>query len=93
MRKSSAEINEMDEPPQLFIPVWCKNKTGKSAQPWLMREIKDSVKSKEEAYKLARGSGKPDDWEKFKIQQRTKGLIKKGKIEHERKLAVNIKTD
>uniref|UniRef100_UPI00398EB4CB uncharacterized protein isoform X1 n=1 Tax=Pristiophorus japonicus TaxID=55135 RepID=UPI00398EB4CB len=87
-------IDHMDELQQLYIPVRSKNKTGKMAQPWLTNEIKDSVRSKEETYKLSRKSSKPEDWEKFRIQQRrTKGLIKRGKIEYERKLAGNIKTD
>lgn len=42
---------------------------------------------------MARGSRKLEDWEKFRIQQRrTRELIKRGKIKHERKLAGNIKT-
>ena len=64
------------------------------AKPWLTREIRDSIRFKEEAYKLARKSNRPEDWEQFKIQQsRTKGLIKQRKIEYESKLVVNIKTD
>ena len=81
----------MDELQQLYTPVLCKSKTGKLAQPWITREIRDSVKAKEEEYKLAQKSSKPEDWEKSKIQQkRTNGLIWKGKIEYESKLAENI---
>ena len=84
----------MDELQQLFIPVWQKNKSGKVVHPWITREIRDSIKTKDEAYKLARKSSLPEDWEKFRVQQRrTKGLIRKGKIDYERKLAGNIKTD
>ena len=84
----------MDEVQKLFIPVWQKNKSGKVVHPWITREIRDSIKTKDEAYKLARKSSLPEDWEKFRIQQRrTKGLIRKGKIDYERKLAGNIKTD
>ena len=78
----------------MFIPVWQKNKPGKVVHPWLTRKIRDSIKSKEETYKLAKKSGTPEDWEKFRYQQRrTKGLIRKGKKDYERKLAENIKTD
>ncbi|XP_059801424.1 uncharacterized protein LOC132378494 [Hypanus sabinus] len=84
----------MDELQHLFIPVCQKNKPGKVVHPWLTREIRDSIKTKEETYKLARKSGTPEDWEKFRDQQRrTKGLIRKGKKGYERKLAGNIKSD
>ncbi|XP_059824114.1 uncharacterized protein LOC132393193 [Hypanus sabinus] len=46
--------DRMDELQQLFIPVWQKNKPGKVVHPWLTREIRDSIKSKEETYKLAK---------------------------------------
>ena len=69
----------------MFIPVWHKSGKGVVAKPWFIWE---------EAYKLARKSNKPEDWEQFKIQQRrTKGLIKKVKIENESKSASIIKTD
>ncbi|XP_055502086.1 uncharacterized protein LOC129703542 [Leucoraja erinacea] len=84
----------MDELQKLFIPVWQKNKSGKVVLPWITREIRDSIKAKDDAYKLARKSSIPEDWEEFRDQQRrTKGLIRKGKIDYERKLAGNIKTD
>ncbi|XP_055492783.1 uncharacterized protein LOC129697999 [Leucoraja erinacea] len=84
----------MDELQKLFIPVWQKNKSGKVVHPWITREIRDSIKAKDDVYKLARKSSIPEDWEKFRDQQRrTKGLIRKGKIDYERKLAGNIKTD
>ena len=78
----------------MFIPVWHKNGKGIVAKPWLTREIRDSIRFKKETYILARKSNRPEDWEQFKIQhRRTKGLIKKGKIEYESKLVGNIKTD
>ena len=44
----------MDELQKLFIAVWQKNKSGKVVHPWVTREIRDSIKTKDEAYKLAR---------------------------------------
>ena len=67
---------------------------GQVVHPCITREIRDSIKTKDEAYKLARKSNLPEDWEEFRVQKRgTKGLIRKGKIDYERKLAGNIKTD
>ena len=64
------------------------------AKPWLTRAIGDSIRFKEETYKLAKESNRSEDWEQFKIQQRrTKGVIKKGKIEYESTVAGNIKSD
>ena len=83
----------IDEQQKLFIPVWQKNKSGKVVHPWITREIRDSIKAKDDAYKVAIKSSIPGDWEKFRDQQRTKGLIRKGKIDYKRKLAGNIKTD
>jgi len=77
-----ANIQEQKgDPQQLFIYVRCKNKIGKVTKLWLTREIRDSIRSKEEAYKLAKKNNRPENWEQFRIQQRrTKGLITKGKI-------------
>ena len=36
-----------------IIPVWHKSGKGIVAKPWLTREIRDSIRFKEEAYKLA----------------------------------------
>ena len=84
----------MGELQQLFIPVWHKSKMSKRANPWLTKEIRESIRSKEEAYKLAKKNNRSEDWEQFRIQQRrTEGLIKKGKIQYKSKLAGNIKTD
>ena len=84
----------MDELQKLFIPVWQKNKSGKVVHPWITREIRDSIKAKDDVYKVAGESSIPEDWEKFRDQQRrTNGLIRKGKKDYERKLAGNIKTD
>ncbi|XP_055521745.1 uncharacterized protein LOC129715880 [Leucoraja erinacea] len=46
----------MDELQKLFIPVWQKTKSGKVVHPWITREISDSIKAKDEVYKLARKS-------------------------------------
>ena len=84
----------MGELQQLFIPVWHKSRMGKRANPWLTKEIRESIQSKEEAYRLAKKNNRSEDWEQFRIQQRrTKGLIKKGKIQYESKLARNIKAE
>ena len=55
---------------QLFIPVWRKNKVGRVAKPWLTREIRDRIRSKEEEYKLVRKNTRPEDWVQFRIHQR-----------------------
>ncbi|XP_072349850.1 ORM1-like protein 2 isoform X1 [Scyliorhinus torazame] len=84
----------MGELQQLFIPVWQKSKGGKRANPWLTKEIRNSIRYKEEADRLAKKNHRSEDWEQFRMQQRrTKGLIKKGKVQYERQLAGNIKTD
>eukprot|EP00061_Rhincodon_typus_P006137 g26448.t1 len=60
------------------------------AQPWIKGKSGIVLKPKKEAYKLARKRSKPEDWEKFNIQQwRIKGLIWKGEIEYKSKLAEN----
>ena len=65
----------MDELQQLFIPVWQKNKSGKVEHPWITREIRHSIKIKDEAYKLARKSSLPEDCEKFRLPaEEDKGL-------------------
>ena len=84
----------MGELQQLFTPAWHKSKMDKRANPLLIKEIRASIRSKEETYRLAKKNNRSEDWEQFKTQQRrTKGLIKKGKIQYESKLAGNIKTD
>ena len=63
-------------------------------QPWISKEIKEGIKLKENAYKVAKISGKLEDWEIFKGQQKAmKKAIKKSKMDYESKLAQNIKTD
>lgn len=77
-----------------FIPMKKKRGKGKNSQPWLSKTIKDSIRLKARAYKVARDSGRVEDWEAFKGQQKiTKRLIKTGKIDYERNLANNIKTN
>jgi len=57
-------------------------------KPWLTREVKDSIKAKERAYREARNSGKPEDWEPFKSKQKaTKKIIRVEKVKYEAKLA------
>ena len=52
---------------KLFIRVWRKSGKGIVAKPWLTGEIRE-IRFKNEAYKLARKSNRPEDWEQFKIQ-------------------------
>ena len=65
-----------------------QKKERKVFQSWLTKQIKDCIRSKEEAYKV--GQKRPENWEYFRIlQSRTKKNIKKGKIEFDCKLALN----
>ncbi|XP_055500291.1 POU domain, class 2, transcription factor 1b isoform X4 [Leucoraja erinacea] len=58
------------------------------------REVTDSIKIKEKKYNIAKMSGKPEDWETFKEQQKiTKKAIRGEKMRYEGKLAKNIKED
>ena len=59
---------QIGELQKLFIPIWCKSGWGTEVKVWLSREIRDSIRFKEEAYKLVRKSNRPEDWEQFKIQ-------------------------
>ena len=57
-------------------------------QPWICKVIKEGIKLKENAYKVAKISGKLEDWEIFKGQQKaTKKAMKKSKMDYESKLA------
>ena len=72
-----------------MIKKECKKRDN---QPWITKEIKESIKLKTDAYRVAKTSGELEDGESFKKQQRmTKKAIKKGKIDYETKLALNIK--
>ena len=53
-----------------FIPRKRKHVKGRARQPWLSREVRDSIKAKERVYCEARNSGKSEDWEAFKSKQR-----------------------
>ena len=44
------------EAQQKFIPRRRKHTKGRTKHPWLMREVKDSIKAKEKAYKVVRMS-------------------------------------
>ena len=75
----------------LMVKKDCKRRDN---QPWLSKEIRESIKLKADAFRVAKSSGRVEDWERFKNQQRmTKKLIKKGRIDYEAKLALNIKKD
>ncbi|XP_059806825.1 uncharacterized protein LOC132381440 [Hypanus sabinus] len=77
-----------------FIPMRKKDPKGSKGQTWLMREVKGSIKIKEKKYNIAKMSGKPEDWEAFKEQQKiTKKAISQEKMRYEGKLAKNIKED
>ena len=77
-----------------FIPTKKKDGRKRKNRPWISKEIRDSIKLKEKTYKVAKISGKLEDWEIFKGQQKaTKKAIKKSRIDYESKLAQNIKTD
>ena len=79
-RQWQAFKEPLDELQKLCIPVWRKSGKEIVVKPWLTREIRDSIRFKEKAYKLARKSNRPEDWQQFKIQQRrTERLIEKGK--------------
>ena len=63
---------------QKFIPVKKKDLMRRMNHPWLTKVVKKSIQSKIKAYKAAKTSGRPEDWEVFKNQQQmTKKLIKK----------------
>ncbi|XP_072885546.1 uncharacterized protein [Hemitrygon akajei] len=77
-----------------YIPKKKKFSNGKRMQPWLTREVKAKVKAKQRTYKEAKISGKTDYSEVFKsLQKETKKVIKREKMNYERKLANNIKED
>jgi len=59
----------MEELQQLFIPAWHKSKMAKRVNPWLTKEIRESIRSKEEACRLAKNNNRSEDWEQFRIQQ------------------------
>ncbi|XP_072107366.1 uncharacterized protein [Mobula birostris] len=87
-------MREMRKVQDRYIPKKKKFSSGKRMQPWLTREVKAKVKAKERAYKEAKISGKTEDWEVFKtLRKKTKKVIKREKINYERKLANNIKED
>ena len=80
------------ETQQKFIPKRRKHAEGRMRHPWLMREVKDSIKAKEKTYKVARIGGKSEDWEPFKSEQRTsKKAIWGEKMKYECKLPRKIK--
>ncbi|XP_078410452.1 uncharacterized protein LOC144687812 [Cetorhinus maximus] len=82
------------ETQQKFIPRKKKYTKGRTRQPWLTREVRDSIKAKEKEYNVEKSSGKPGDWAAYKDQQRTtKKEIRREKIKYEGKLASNIKED
>ena len=79
---------------QTYMPVIRKDCRKRDNQPWISEEIKEGIKLKENAYKVAKISGKLEDWEIFKGQQKAmKKATKKSKMDYESKLAQNIKTD
>ncbi|XP_059841906.1 uncharacterized protein LOC132402876 [Hypanus sabinus] len=49
-----------------FISNRKKDPEGSKGWPWLMREVKGSIKIKEKKYNIAKMSWKPEDWEAFK---------------------------
>eukprot|EP00061_Rhincodon_typus_P012566 g38384.t1 len=60
----------------------------------MSKEIREAIKLKDKAYKVAKTSGKLEDWENFKGQQKaTEMVIKKRKMDYETKIAQNIKTN
>ncbi|XP_059836835.1 uncharacterized protein LOC132399922 [Hypanus sabinus] len=76
-----------------FIPKRKKDPKGSKGRPWLTGEVKGSIKIKEK-YNIAKMSGKPEDWEAFKEQQKiTKKAIRQEKMRNEGKLAKNMKED
>ena len=79
---------------QKYIPVIRKDCRKRDNQPWISKEIKEGIKLKENAYKVAKISGNLEDREIFKDQQKAmKKAIKESKTDYESKLAQNIKTD
>ena len=63
-------------------------------QPWISKEIKEGIKLKEKAYKVAKIRGTLEEWENFQGQQKAmEKAKKKSEMDYERKLAQNIKTD
>ncbi|GCB63140.1 hypothetical protein scyTo_0000118 [Scyliorhinus torazame] len=79
---------------QRFIPTKRKYGKNKENRPWISKEIRESIKLKEKAFKGANISGRLEDWEIFMGQQKaTKEAIQKSKIDYESKLAQSIKTD
>eukprot|EP00061_Rhincodon_typus_P008567 g31288.t1 len=74
----------IQETQQKFMPRKKKRDTGTMRQPWLTREVRDTIKAKEKAYNVAKSSGKPEDWEAYKDQQRpSKKEIRREKIKYE----------
>ena len=79
---------------QKYIPVKKKECKKRDNMPRITKEIKENIKLKTNAYRVAKISGELEGWESFKKQQRTtQKAIKKGKIDYESKPAQNIKTD
>ncbi|XP_072437775.1 uncharacterized protein [Chiloscyllium punctatum] len=77
-----------------FIPKRKKDPRRRHGRPWLTREVKKHIRLKEKKYNLAKISGKTEDWEAFKEQQRiSKKEIRREKMRYEGKLAKNIKED
>eukprot|EP00061_Rhincodon_typus_P002825 g18562.t1 len=69
---------------QIFIPRRKKHGIGRMRHPWLTKEVRDSITAKQKAYNVAKGSGKPEDWEAYKDQQKaTKEEIRREKIKYE----------
>ncbi|XP_059845547.1 uncharacterized protein LOC132404945 [Hypanus sabinus] len=77
-----------------FIPKRKKDPKGSKGRLWLTREVKGSIKIKEKKYDIAKMTGKLEEWEAFKEQQKiTKKAIRQEKMRYEGKLAKNIKED
>eukprot|EP00061_Rhincodon_typus_P007103 g28441.t1 len=84
-------LGVMQETQQKFIPRKKKHGTGRMRQPWLTREVRDSIKAKEKAKNVAKVNGKPEDWEADKDYQRaTKKEIKREKIKYEDELHCRV---
>ena len=67
---------------QKYIPVIRKDCRKRDNQPWISKKIKEGNKLKENAYKVAKISGKLEDWDIFIGQQKaTKKPIKRSKID------------
>ena len=55
---------------QKYIPVIMKDCRERDNQPWISEEIKEDIKLKESLHRVTKISGKREDWENFKGQQK-----------------------